>query len=599
VRVAVARLVSRFACLLLAACDDGGDDSEALHCPPKRAAVEVTQFHGDARRLGWNDAEGELTPAALRAGKLALRWRSQPFDAVEIEGRSYEAHAYASPLYADGVALGGGRRASLVIAATSNGIVYAVSAFDSGCGSDDAMRAGAQVWKAELGTPRPLPDLDHGMPMGVLGTPLIDRERSPARVYVAALDAAAGWRVFALELANGRVLDGWPVAIDDAALAAVNSNGPARFHEPAVMSQRAALALAPGGDLLYVGFGTYRGQGVGWLVAIDTERPAVAHAFSSAPFVEPLANGGIWGSAGPTVAADGDVFLTTGNSPAQAADAPRTFGNSLLQLDAQLGLRGSYTPFNYCALDAANIDLAGSQPLLLPELPGSATATPRLIAFGGKQGNVYLIDRDRIAPRIDRRPPCGSDPAADESLLPPAVQAQLDARGPLNVFGPYSDRFGEIDYAKMRSKLAYYRDADGSWLFASGASKRGEESTDNVPPSLVKLQLVLEPDRPAYLRVARSNPDVVFVNAGSPFVSSDGDAAPIVWVLDENAPRSASLLEPDAPRPVLYAFDGDSLELLWRSAARALGAGGKYATPVIAHGRVFVASDRLYAFGVE
>jgi hypothetical protein len=339
---------------------------------------------------------------------------------------------------------------------------------------------------------------------------------------------------------------------------------------------------------------------VGWLVAIDTERAAIAHAFSTAPFIEPISNGGIWGSAGPTVDPSGDVYVTTGNSPAQAKDAASTFGNSLLRLDGELSLRGSYTPFNYCALDAANIDLSGSQPLLLPELAGSATSTPRLIAFGGKQGNVYLIDRDVIAARTERRPACGDDSAADESLLPPGPQAHLGRRGPLNVFGPYSDRFGELDHAKMRSKLAYFRDAAGDhWLFASGATKRDEESIENVPPSLAKLQVVLAPGEPAYLQIARTNPEVAFVNPGSPWVSSDGGEGAIVWVLDENALRTASLLEPDAPRPVLYAFDGDTLQLLWRSEADTMAAGGKYATPAIAHGIVYVATDRLYAFGVE
>jgi hypothetical protein len=104
--------------------------------------------------------------------------------------------------------------------------------------------------------------------------------------------------VFALELATGLVLDGWPVPIDDAALAAVNSNGPARFQQADAMSQRSALALSPDGARLYVAFGTYRGQGVGWLVAIDTQQPAIAHAFSSAPFSEQRSNGGIWGAPG-------------------------------------------------------------------------------------------------------------------------------------------------------------------------------------------------------------------------------------------------------------------------------------------------------------
>ena len=597
---------------LLAACGERGSSLTEPTCPAARASADVTHFHGDARRLGWRGREPDLQPAALREGQFGALWRSPPFDAATLDGRSYEAHAYASPLYVDAVQRADGGRGALVFTATSNGWVYAISASQPGC-RGNTHAPGEIVWRTQLGTPAPIASLDGGMPMGVLGTPVIDLEAVPPRLYVAAMDAGAGWRAFALELGSGRVLDGWPVTIEDAALGAVNSNGPARFQRADAMSQRTALALSPDGALLYLGFGTYRGQGVGWLVAIDTSRPAIAHAFSSAPYSEEHSNGGIWGPAGPTVAGDGSVFLTTGNSPPDTQGAPRTFGNSLLRLDRALALQARYTPFNYCALDTGNIEIGASQPLLLPELDPARSATPNLIAFGGKQGSVYLLDRDRLGEAGDRRTACTDDSSADASLLPPEDQPQFGRRGPLNVFGPYSERFGEVDYARMRSKLAYFPAPGGEvWLYATGATKRAEDSIENVAPSLARLRLALTPGEPAHLALDRTNrstapalrggasfPDVAFMNPGSPVVTSDGSENPIVWVLDANALRSASLLGPEAPRPVLYAFDGTTLQRLWQSDASALGTGGKYAVPAIAHGQVFVATDRLYAFGVR
>jgi hypothetical protein len=220
--------------LLLAACTEGSRAEPPLACKPPRHALAVTGFHGDERRLGWNDRETELAPERLREGQLTLRWRSDAFGTAELQGRKYAAHVYASPLYVDdvdGLPRAGGRRVSLVIAATSNAEVYAIHAPRPAC-AGAGPRAGATLWRARLGTPAALDDLDQGMPMGVLSTPVIDLERTPQRVYAVAFDAAAGWRAFALELATGRVLDDWPVAIDDAALAAVNSNGPARFQDP-------------------------------------------------------------------------------------------------------------------------------------------------------------------------------------------------------------------------------------------------------------------------------------------------------------------------------------------------------------------------------
>jgi hypothetical protein len=71
-----------------------------------------------------------------------------------------------------------------------------------------------------------------------------------------------------------------------------------------------------------------------------------------------------------------------------------------------------------------------------------------------------------------------------------------------------------------------------------------------------------------------------------------------VWVLDPNARRSALLVGDEAPQPVLYAFDGMTLRLLWRSVPGQLHASGKYNEPVIARGAVFVGTDRIQAFGL-
>ena len=69
-------------------------------------------------------------------------------------------------------------------------------------------------------------------------------------------------------------------------------------------------------------------------------------------------------------------------------------------------------------------------------------------------------------------------------------------------------------------------------------------------------------------------------------------------MLDENAKRSAPLAGTDAPLPVLYAFDADSLRLLWKSAPGELFTSGKYNEPVVARGQVLVGTDRIQAFGL-
>jgi hypothetical protein len=172
-------------------------------------------------------------------------------------------------------------------------------------------------------------------------------------------------------------------------------------------------------------------------------------------------------------------------------------------------------------------------------------------------------------------------------------------RGPLSVTGPYSDKVGdnEDDTAKMRSTPAFFADAAGNaYLYVSGPSKAADDTT-SVPPSLVRLRVVLAAGQPAYLSVDAAAGGVTFLNPGSPVVSSNASTGAVVWVVDENGPRSALLNGPDAPHPVLAAFDAATLAQLYRSTAADLEVGGKYVTPVVAHGAVFVGTDRIQAFG--
>ena len=54
-----------------------------------------------------------------------------------------------------------------------------------------------------------------------------------------------------------------------------------------------------------------------------------------------------------------------------------------------------FTPSNEQALDAADRDLGSGSPILLPDAVGSV-AHPHLLFGGGKEGKLYLIDRDNM-----------------------------------------------------------------------------------------------------------------------------------------------------------------------------------------------------------
>jgi type 1 glutamine amidotransferase/cytochrome c5 len=550
-----------------------------------RAQTDVPTFHRDPQRTGWNSHENVLTPARVAGPSFGLLWESPQLDGIDGQ----PPRLYASPLFIDRVTLSSGEHKggtfAVVFAATNTGFVYAINAFRSG-----RVEPGTILWRTRLGAPcrlQPAP-LD-GIPTGVLSTPVIDAARK--RLYVTSCEPDQRWQAFALDLASGALLPGWPVRLDEATFNAVNRNAgpapvaPTRRHDFRV--QRGALNLSPDARMLYVTFGETE---TGWIVAVDTANAKVSSAFAAAA-VPHRGSGGIWGAGGPAVDARGNVFVVTGSGFNGYVDRANDWTQSVLMLSEGLELRGTYTPFNHCETAANDIDLGSGGASLVPDAD--------LLVVGGKQGNVYLLDRARLPGRLDRRPPCSTDSASDRSLLAPHAQPQFGKRGPLNVFGPYSEKDAAMDLARARSVPSHFRQGDGKrFVFVTGNTRKSEGSPVGVAPSLARLEVVASAGESAYLRIDRVENTLAFGNPGSPFVTSNGPREAIVWVLDENAPRSALLSGAHAPRPVLHAFDAMTLEPLWKSAPGELFTSGKYNEPAFARGRVFVGTDRIQAFGL-
>lgn len=550
-------------------------------------------FHVDGGRSGWRSDETVLTPANVAGDDFGLVWESPQLDAVDGQ----PPRLYASPLYVERVAMVKGQHRgaefAVVFAASSNGYVYAINAARSG-----DVAPGRILWRTRLAAPchlQPAP-LD-GVPTGILSTPVVDIARG--RLYVTHCDPQKRWQAYALDIASGEVLPGWPVRLDEGTFNALNANaGPERVPPKRRFDfrvQRGALNLSPDGSQLYVVFGETE---TGWLAAVDTNKAKVSSAFAAVAMPR-RGSGGIWGAGGPAVDAQGSVYVVTGSGFDGYQESLRDWTQSVLKL-SQPGakgfvLQGTYTPFNYCRTAKMDIDLGAGGALLLPD----ADVAPRLMAVGGKQGNLYLLDRDKLPGRLDRRPPCSDDASQDGSLLAPQPQPQFGKRGPLNVFGPYSDVDAALDLARARSVPAFFRDARGAdFLFATGNTKRAQGSSASVPPSVAKIEVARRAGAPPFLRIDKINKHLVLGNPGSPVVTSRGPQDAIVWILDENASRSALLSGADAPRPVLYALDAATLDVLWRSAPGELFTSGKYNEPAFGGGRVFVGTDRIQAFGL-
>ena len=478
-------------------------------------APDSTQFHGDATRTGFDQNETFLTPTNV-ASSFGQAWESPVLD----------GHVYATPLYQDSVTIQGpgnaanhagdgvqspsfqGQTLGVVFAATSGGSLYAIAAQDTN--GPTGIAPGTILWKTHLGNPYGSVD---GNTMGVLSTPIIDVKSN--RIYVTAqvtdylLPASDpnhgvnNWEVFALNLSDGSVVPGWPVAFTQALLNSLNQNkldgGNTVVFSPTGADQRGALNLSADGSTLYVDFACYGATNPGWMTTVatgisngapDGQIPAVMSTFSGAdnPAIE--ANGGMWGAGGPAIDANGNVFVTTGDSPNGTGQTPGAFGNSVLEWapGQTLKLIGVYTPWNFQNPDTIDRDLGGSSPNLINLPPGSSTTT-ELLATGGKQGNGYLVDAGNNL--NDPTPNPNNSPApypASLTVRPPVVAPDQDPSfydptlnepyftppqpGPLALFQPYNESSASGDTAKARDTPATFTGPDGTQYRHLG---RGEQ----------------------------------------------------------------------------------------------------------------------------
>jgi hypothetical protein len=321
-------------------------------------AASVTTYHNSLQRLGAYRIE-RLTLAAA-----AGVHRDTGFNA------SVNGHVYAQPLYWQPE---GSKNGLIIVATESNGVAALNEA------------TGAVVWQNQLPASVPLAQLPCGNidPMGITGTPVIDP--ATATLYVNALTTTAnGARhmLYALSLADGSVLPGWPIDMQ----AALTAKG-ASFDSPH-QGSRSALLFFQG--RLYASYGGNAGDCQPYHGTVAQVAPASATV--EAYWQTRGARGGIWAQGG--IAGDGqDLFVTTGNTSGTTDWAD---GEAILRLVPGLAHstrpRDYFVPANWQDLDASDKDLGGTEALPFDiKIPGGGMAR-RVIAFG-KDGNAYLADR--------------------------------------------------------------------------------------------------------------------------------------------------------------------------------------------------------------
>ncbi len=502
------------------------------------AGTDVLTYKNDLSRTGLNPTESLLTPANVSSATFGL-----------LRNLAVDGKVDAQPLYVSQLSISGSNH-NVVFAATEHDSVYA---FDADTGSllwRVTLLASGETLSDTHGCSQVTPEL------GITATPVIDRAAGAhGTLYVVAMskDAASNYhqRLHALDLASGAELLNGPVEIS--ATYPTSGGGMSAFL-PGQYEERAALLLLNG--TLYTSWTSHCDISpyFGWVIAYSQSSLARTAVLNVAPN-SGGAGPAIWMSGGgPAADSAGNIYLLTANGVFETSlDANgfpnlQDYGNSFLKLSTaggSLSVADYFTMFNEVAESGADQDLGSGGELLLPDLTDS-TKTVRHLAIGaGKDGNIYLVNRDSM----------GKFNSANNSQ----VWQQLSGALPGGIWSTPAYFNGTVYFGEVGDTLKAF--------------------------AISNAQLAAAP---------QSQSATQFAYPGTaPCVSANGTANAIVWAHENSSPA------------VLHAYDAANLgRELYNSNQAAgtrdqFGVGNKFITPTVADGKVFVGTTASVAvFGL-
>ena len=343
----------------------------------------VLTYHNDNSRTGQDLNESVLSPANVTQSKFGKLF-SYPLD----------GQVFAQPLYVYKVPIDG-QNHNVIYVATEHDTVYA---FDADNKASSALWSVSFLNSAEGVTPIPSSDLDSPInpEIGVTSTPVIDG--NSGTLYVLAATKENGnyvHRLHALDITSGAEKFGGPVVIQGSVpgSGSGSSNGQITF-QTKIQLQRPALLLSKG--VIYLAWASYNDHGLyhGWVMAYDASTLHQIAIWNDTPNGE---RGGIWQS-GCGLSADsaGNVYVAIGNGTFDAYAGGANYGDSFIKLTlngSSLSVTDYFTPFNQQTLSDEDSDLGSSGLVLLPDQAG---VNPHLGISAGKEGKIYLVNRDHL-----------------------------------------------------------------------------------------------------------------------------------------------------------------------------------------------------------
>ncbi|PYQ95932.1 MAG: hypothetical protein DMF97_16155, partial [Acidobacteria bacterium] len=510
------------------------------------ALTGVFTHHNDNARTGQNLNETVLTPANVTSATFG-----------KLRELSLDGMANASPLYVANVSIPGQGRRNVVYVATQHDSVYA---FDADRESD------SPLWHVSFlrsgVTTVPSDDTgeccDIAPEIGITGTPVIDPSTGTLYVVATTKEDSFGYvqRLHALDIATGAEKLGGPVVLH-ASVAGTGQGSSAGIIEFDALTENQRPALLLSNGIVYIGFGSHGDQPPyhGWVLGYDAATLQQVMAFNVSPDGE---GGGIWQANGGLAAdADGAIYFVTSNGTftADTSDG-HDYGSSFVKLNPDGVVLDSFTPHDQDVISANNFDLGAAGPLLLPDQPGDHR---HLLVSAGKNNTIYLVDRDSMGGYHD-----------DDQIVQSLVNIfPFGVPEPGNYSAPVYFN-GSLYFGPVADNIQAFQLNDG--VLSTSASSRSVEVYQYPGAALA--------------------------------VSANGDANGILWAIERNGDCTTYPTCDTSAPGVLRAYDpGDLGRKLYDSdeagTRDTLDYAAKFSVPLVANGKVFVASTgKLTVYGL-
>jgi hypothetical protein len=348
--------------------------------------ANITTYHYDNLRTGWNQTETTLTAANVGSPSFGLQYQVPLDEQVD-----------AQPLFVSNQAISGQGNHDVVYVATENNTIYAIDANN-----------GSVLASHNYGTPVPIYALPGGCNnnsnnMGINSTPVIDL--AAGLLYAITYTYENSTPTFRVHAINLSTLQDTipPVAIGG--IGYLKSGKKLPFVS-ANNRQRAAL-IETGGNI-YAGFASWcdinanvsRGWVLGWNTGTLNPVPGAELVNRLNHSQDNFYLSSVWMS-GYGIASDstGSLFFITGNSDynGKAYNSTYNLGESVVKLSPDLTtVQSFYTPTGangWRVLDPEDADFGAAGVLLLPDQAGTY---PHLAVAAGKAGPMYLLNRDNL-----------------------------------------------------------------------------------------------------------------------------------------------------------------------------------------------------------